>query len=513
MRMKTCTLFWLATGVVVPSLVQATERPNIILIMADDMGYSDIGCYGGEIDTPNIDRLASEGMRFRQFYNNAKCTMSRASLMTGLYPIQDKKGKTELADDMFTLPQAMQQAGYRTILSGKWHLGNTRGHLPADRGFDESYGLFDGCANFFNPARPIPGTKGKTRWFGQNRERITEFPNDFYATDAFTDHALHEIKRAVSADQPYFLHLAYTAPHFPLHAKPADIAKYKGRYKDGWAALRQERHQRMIQMGVIAPDVALSPADPTARVWTGSAEDQQLMEVYAAMVDCMDQNIGRILDLLEQTGTLDHTLILFLSDNGASAEEYDGDYVKGAEIGTVDSYRVAHASWANAQNTPFRKFKLCGHEGGTCTPFIVRWPGKVNEEAWNDSVVHIIDLQPTLMQIAGLNPVTDIPAGKRALEGEVFLSAFSGQEFLRTTPLFMEFKGNRAMRDADWKAAYVKDSNRWELFHLTEDRSEVNDVSGAHPEKLKHMSDAWSLWSAAHTAKRVVRSEDGKKNK
>ncbi|MDZ8117025.1 arylsulfatase [Pontiella agarivorans] len=493
------TLVAALSAVGIQLTVPAANQPNIILIMADDMGYSDIGCYGGEIDTPNIDRLAAEGMRFRQFYNNAKCTTTRASLMSGLYPQLDKKGKPFLSDDMLTLPQAMKLAGYRTILSGKWHLGNSSGHLPIDRGFDESYGLFDGCCNFFDPARPIPTSKKKkVRWFGRNRTRITEFPADFYATDAFTDHALNEIRQAVAADQPYFLHLAYTAPHFPLHAKPVDIEKYKGRYAAGWAALRKERHQRMIELGIIAPDVKLSDADPEATAWTGRAEDQRLMEVYAAMIDCMDQNIGRVLSLLDETGTAENTVIFFLSDNGASAEDYDADYVKGAEIGSVDSYRVVHPSWANAQNTPFRKFKLNGHEGGICTPFIVRWPGNVQAGSWNDSVAHIIDIEPTLMKLAGLDPNTDVPAGKRPLEGEVFLAAFSGERIERSKPFFMEFKGNRAVRDGDWKAAYFNKTKKWELFNLAQDRSECVDLAADYPEKLKALTGAWDQWAEKH---------------
>ncbi|QBG46855.1 hypothetical protein EGM51_05385 [Verrucomicrobia bacterium S94] len=297
------------------SISQGGVQPNIILILADDMGYSDIGCYGGEIETPNIDRLAKEGMRFRHFYNNAKCTTTRASLMSGRYPNRGKGGL--VPKYCLTLPEAMKQAGYRTILSGKWHLGHHKGSRPIDRGFDESYGLFDGCSSFFYPTDPDKPNFGM-RYFGHNDKRIVEFPDDFYTTDAFTDHALEEMKKSIDAQQPYFLHLSYTAPHYPLHAPPENIEKYKGRYSKGWRVLRQERYERMVEIGVIDPSTKPAPMDPAVKAWSGNPEEERLMEVHAAMVDRMDQQIGRVLQLLDETGTADNTLIFFLSDNGAS---------------------------------------------------------------------------------------------------------------------------------------------------------------------------------------------------
>lgn len=470
------------------------KRPNIILILTDDMGYSDIGCYGGEIETPNLDRLAQEGMRFRHFYNNSKCTTTRASIMSGRYP--SRRGGNLVPQDHFTLAEAMKTAGYRTILSGKWHLGGSKDTLPMARGFDESYGLFDGCSSFFDPTGPDKPNY-KMRYFGHNEKRITKFPDDFYATNAFTDHALGEIKKSIDAKQPYFLHLAYTAPHYPLHALPEDIAKYKGRYAQGWKVMRQERYQRMKELGVIGPDVKLAPFDERTEEWTGSEEQQRLMEVHAAMVDRVDQNIGRVLKLLDETGTAENTLIFFLSDNGADKNDLNYTYLDDAPIGAKGSYRSIGPSWANACNTPFRKFKQNGHEGGMCTPCVLRWPAQVSANSWNNSTAHIIDFQPTLMRIVGLNPVTDIPKGKKPLDGENMLPVLRGENRDRDKPLFMEWNKNRGVIDGDWKLAYGNRVRRWELFNLKDDRTEMNDLSAVYPERLAQMAKQWDAWAKA----------------
>lgn len=484
-----CIRCWLLALLLLVGGSLYADRPNIILILADDMGYSDIGCYGGEIHTPNIDRLASEGMRFRHFYNNSKCTTTRASLMTGCYPNRGNGGL--MPKDRLTLAESMKLAGYRTILCGKWHGCRD---LPMNCGFDESYGLFAGCSSYFYPTDPDkPGYK--PRYFGHNGKQITEFPDGFYSTDAFTDHALGEIKKSIDANQPYFLHLAYTAPHYPLHAWPEDIAKYKGCYKEGWDAMRKARYERMIKLGVIDSTVKLSPLDPESMPWTGDADQQRLMEIHAAMVDRMDQNIGRVLTLLDETGTADNTLIFFLSDNGASREVHQLDCIENAVVGARGSYRSIGPSWANACNTPFRKFKLYGHEGGMCTPCVVRWPGVTPSGKWTDSKAHLIDFEPTLMAVVGLDPVADVPAGKQALDGENVLTILQGHDREREHPIFMEFVGNRAMLDGDWKVAFMKQTKAWELFNLVEDRTELSDLSAEYPEKLKQMTDQWNAWA------------------
>lgn len=463
-------------------------KPNVILIMADDLGYSDVGCYGSEIDTPNIDRLAEEGIRFRQFYNNAKCTTTRASLLSGCYPERGTQGNQLWDDQILCIGQAMKLGGYRTILTGKWHLGMGG---PNAWGFDESYGLLGGCSDSFEPT--IRGLK-----FGHNAQLIKEFPEDFYLTEAYADHAIAQIKKAVDAGQPYFLHLAFQAPHWPVQARPEDHEQYKGKYAEGWDALRKSRYQRMIELGVIDPEVKLSPLDPGTKQWTGAKKDQVTMELHAAMVDCMDQNIGRILALLDETGTADDTLVIFLSENGASAESPKTKSVGDPVPGKKGSYLSCGASWANAQCTPFRKYKKYGHEGGQCTPCIMRWPKQVKPGTWTDNVAHIIDLQPTLMGMAGLDPQADLPEGKRAFDGESILSLLNGQSFVREQPLFFEWVGNRAIRDGDWKAAYMKSSGKWELFNIAEDRTELNDVSAMHPERLDQMTREWSNWATEH---------------
>ena len=480
-----------------PSLqANDTVKPNILLIMADDMGYSDIGCYGSEIATPNIDRLAHEGLRFRQFYNNSKCMTTRASITTGLYPQRDN-GKIEMLDDsMFTIADAMNKAGYYTFLSGKWHLGASKGHRPIDRGFQEFYGLMDGCSNFFNPVQPDPKFKGgKVRVFGHNDKLIKNFPSDYYATDAFTDHAIAQIKKSVAEKKPFFGHITYTAPHYPLHAKPEDIVKYKGLYKDGWHSLRKQRYQRMIEMGVIDKSLKLSPQDPRMSKWDSRKNkdwDQSLMEVYAAMVDSMDQNIGRILNTLDDTGTSENTLVLFISDNGGCAEMPGGDNNISHIPGTKEFYTACGPSWAIAQNTPFKRYKANMHEGGICTPCIIRWPAKIKANTWTKAIAHIIDLQPTCMAIAGLDPVNAIPSGKRQLDGENILALLEGKEFKRKKPLFFQYGKTRALRDGEWKAVY---EDKWMLFNISEDRTELNDLAAKYPERMTAMIKSWEAWA------------------
>ncbi len=464
-------------------------KPSIILILCDDMGYSDLGCYGGEIHTPNIDRMAAEGLRFRQFYNNSKCTTTRASLLTGCYPFRSGKGGHQLLDGQtLTLASALKPVGYRTILTGKWHLESDG---PNAWGFDESYGLLDGCSDSFEPT--IRGRK-----FGHNGAPVRDFPDDYYVTDAYTDHAIDQIRKSVAAGEPYFLHLAYQAPHWPLHAKPEDHARYKGRYAGGWEEMRAQRHKRMIELGVIPPDTRLSAVDPDAKPWTGSPNDQLTMELHAAMIDSMDQNIGRLLACLDETKTADNTIVVFLSDNGASAESPITPPVGNPEPGAKGSYLSCGPSWANAQSTPFRKYKKFGHEGGMRTPCIIRWPAKISTGRWTDAVAHIIDFQPTFMEAAGLSPTDGIPAGKRPLEGESFISLLQGGDFLREKPVYFEWAGNRAVREGDWKACYMRQSGQWELFDLSSDPTEMNDLAATHPEKLEGMVRAWTRWAGTH---------------
>ena len=305
-------LMAVAFGTLPPiTALTADRRPNIILIVADDMGYSDISPYGGEIHTPNLQRLAEEGLRFTQFYNNAKCTTTRASLLSGMYP---RNNGNSIPSEMPTIAEALRAAGYRTGMSGKWHLGNKPPQRPLDRGFEEYYGLMDGAVNYFNPALPDPPFKGgKVRTFAHNDKLITEFPTNFYTTDFFTSHAIETIRRFAKAEKPFFIHLAFNAPHYPLHAWPEDIAKYRGKYKMGWEELRRQRHARQLAMGLLDPRWKLSPTDSKSYDWASANQDWEdlRMATYAAMVERMDQNIGCVLKTLDQLGTANNTIIFF----------------------------------------------------------------------------------------------------------------------------------------------------------------------------------------------------------
>ena len=474
----------------------AAEPPNIVLIMCDDMGWSDIGCYGGEVCTPNIDRLAAEGMRFTQFYNNAKCTTTRASLITGMYPRRDGR---LLKDNMVTIPEVLASAGYHSALSGKWHLGSEAPTRPSDRGFDHYYGLLDGCCNFHNPARPDPDFKGgRVRWFGEDDVRITKFPEGFYTTDAFTDDACETIDGAVAREQPFFLHVCYTAPHYPLHALEEDIARYRGKYDIGWHELRRRRHERQLAMGLIDSSWELPPPDTGVTAWEdidNQAYFGELMAVYAAMIDRMDQGIGRILDKLDEHKIADNTVVMFLSDNGGCAEKPGGfDYSR--TPGVEEFYTACGPGWAYAQNTPFRRWKQWVHEGGISTPFIVRWPGVVEAGSMTDEVGHIIDLLPTCADIAGADyPKTHNGHDILPDEGLTLRQLFEGNTRTGHETLYWEWTGNRAIRQGDWKLCWDKEVKQWELYNLPHDRTEIHNLADRHPDIVEQLSNMWFSWA------------------
>lgn len=484
----------------------AEDRPNIILIMVDDMGWSDIGCYGSEIETPNIDRLASEGLLFTQFYNNAKCTTTRASLLTGLYPRNGGRGQAELiTENMLTIGEAMRHAGYATGMSGKWHNGKTEGHRPFDRGFDEAYGLWDGCCNFFNPKIRDPKFKGgRIRPFGHNDKflEFDDFPDDYYTTDAFTTHAIETITKHGKSDKPFLHYLAYTAPHYPLHAKPEDIAKYKGKYSQGWDVLRQQRLQRQKELGLIDEKWLVIDRDDRAKPWEEAKsideEWQQLrMEVYAAMIDSVDQNIGRLLDALKSNDLDKNTLILFLTDNGGCAETPGGNTP--AQIpGPKEFYSHVGPGWATASNTPFRRYKQYCHEGGISTPLLARWPARIKAGARTEQVGHIIDFLPTFLHMAdssypAVHPKFDtetIP-----VEGESLLPIFDGKARTQHEHLYWHWSTNRAVRMGDWKLVWDKHEKKWELYDLSIDRTEANDLSSEKTDMVADLSTKWEAWA------------------
>jgi len=501
-RFDRCIAVWIPTVVVLIAAgrlsaqsVESPSRPNIVLIMCDDMGWSDIGCYGGEIDTPNLDRLAAEGLRFTQFYNNAKCTTTRASVVTGLYP---RRRGPLLKENMVTIGEVLRAAGYQTALSGKWHLGSQAPRRPIDRGFDEFYGLLDGCCNYFNPAQPDPPYKGgRVRVFAHNDERITDFPDDFYTTDAFTDHAIDNVRRFAAAEKPFFLHLCYTAPHYPLHAKPEDIAKYRGHYLIGWEELRRRRHQRQLEMGLVDDKWQLSATDSRAYPWESAdhERDDLRMAAYAAMIDSMDQNIGRLLGALRETGVERNTLIMFLSDNGGCAEEPEGRR-NTDPAGPGEYYTAVGPSWGWAQNTPFRRYKVWMHEGGVATPLICRWPAAIEPGQITHQVGHIIDFLPTFAELAGANYPDRV--GERTIlpvEGISLAPILQGHERAGHEKLFWEFTGNRAVRAGQWKLVWDKLVRRWELYDLAADRTETTDLAEQHPRRVEDLSRAWYAWA------------------
>jgi arylsulfatase A-like enzyme len=481
------------------SISSHAARPNIILIMVDDMGWSDIGCYGGEVQTPNLDRLAGEGMRFTQFYNNAKCTTTRASIVTGLWP---RRTGELLKTNMVTLGEVMQDAGYATALSGKWHLGHGETTHPYNRGFQEFYGLLDGCCNFFNPVQPDPDYKGgKTRVFGHNDQGVTSFPSDYYSTDAFTDHAIETITKVVKEDpdRPFFHHITYTAPHYPLHAKPEDIAKYKGKFMMGWDKMREQRYARQVEIGLIdAKRYPLSQGDSRSYAWETADQEfeDNRMAVYAAMVDSVDQNIGRLLQTLKELKVDDNTLICFLSDNGGCAEEPGGRDPNERNAGPGDDYVAVGPAWGWAQNTPFKRYKQWLHEGGSNTPMIAWWPNQIEANTINEQPGHIIDFMATFIDMAGAKyPETYNGKDILPLEGKSMLPVFKGKQRQGHDFYAWEWTGNRAYRVGDMKAVWDKLVKQWELYDLSVDRTENVNLASAHPETTQRLAKAWTKWA------------------
>jgi len=498
------------------------ERPNILLIIPDDLGYSDLGSYGGEIRTPHLDRLAQEGTRFTQFYNNAVCVTTRASVYTGASPRQRAGLDGMLRPNMVTLGEALKAAGYETSLIGKWHLGSEAPQRPIDRGFDDYYGVLSGACNFFDPTIPDPqfyGSNGANRPFAHNETLITEFPEGFYTTDAFSTHAVERIRNATKTGQPFFINLCYTAPHFPLHAPREDIARYRGKYRDGYRKLRERRFQRQIELGIIDPAVTkLSTADEKTGPFRYDYEiprwedldeetrerEERRMEVYAAMVDRMDQGIGRVLAALEETGQAENTLIIFISDNGGCAslpeagkmDEYLA-FNRDIPTGDKDGYEFVGPAWGWAQNAPFRRYKGWNYEGGFCTPMIVRWPGKVAAGRITAEVGHVVDFMPTFLELGGIDYQT-VAQGRDVvpLEGRSLLPVFAGEQATpRTEMMCWALMGSRAVRDGQWKLVWGASDRRWELYDLATDRSEMVDLAGADPARVAAMAIEWTRWA------------------
>lgn len=471
-------------------------RPNIVLIMCDDMGFSDIGSYGGEINTPNLDRLAAQGIRFRTFYNNAKCEHTRASLLTGRW-WHHVGASSSVHYKAPTFGERMRKAGYRTLMVGKWHAGQT----PHQRGFDRYYGLTDGCCNFWNPGHarpgePEPARKRVRRWAIDDHEfkPFTPENKDFYTTDAFTDHAIQYLDQYKSENKPFLLYVAYTTPHYPLHASKEDVARYRGKYKAvGWDELREQRFARQQKLGVLPPNAKLSPRDPSLPAWDTIAEEDRdwwdlRMATYAAMIDRMDRNIGRLLAKLDNIGKAENTIIFFLSDNGACEDSSDRSTVAGSMPWEVTSYLTQGRVWANASNTPYRKYKTTDYEGGTRTPMIAHWPGVTEAGAITDHVGHLVDFTPTMLELAE----TERPV---ELAGHSLLPVLRGEIVERPWPICWQYGASHAIRDRDWKL--IKHGNRdWELYHVAQDPTELKDLAATEPRRVATMAAAWEAWWA-----------------
>ena len=490
---------------------RAAKQPNIVLIMADDMGYSDIGCYGGEIHTPNLDRLAAGGLRFSQFYNGARCCPTRASLLTGLYAHQAGIGhmvgnrgyrayQGYLNDRCVTIAEALKPAGYRTLMSGKWHVGEQRPHWPTDRGFDRYFGLISGAANYFDPVKTK--AKGVRRNMAIDDQPYTPPKDGFYMTDAFTDHAVEFLDEHGPSDKPFFLYLPYTAPHWPLHAWPDDITRYKGKYLKGWDRLREERRARMIEMGLIRDTWKLTPRDEKTWPWA-EEKDQELMDlkmaVYAAQIERMDHGIGRVMDKIKAMGAEANTLVMFLADNGGCAEGGPTGFDRrqnGLPPGGVDSYMSYGLSWANASNTPFRRYKHWVHEGGIATPFIAYWPAVIrNGGAITHEVGHIIDVMATCLDAAGAAyPQTHRGKPVTPLEGKSLLPIFRQGRRRGHEALCWEHEGNRAVRQGRWKLVSAHGGD-WELYDLEADRTELRNVIDQRSKKAEALQAAYEHWA------------------
>ena len=500
------------------------SHPNIVLILADDMGFSDIGCFGSEIATPNLDGMAADGTRFSQFYNYARCCPTRASLLTGLHPHQAGVGHmtTHLGYDEYqgyldrncvTMAEVLKSAGYKTFMSGKWHVGGEHylkdqdnwdiggdaQPTPRTRGFDEHYGTLTGGGSYYDPITLV-----------HNEQLITPETDDFFYTDAIADNAVRMIDGHGAEGDPFFLYMAFTAPHWPLHAHPEDIAKYEGRYGDGWDELRKNRHEELKGLGVLDSKWEISPRNENSVDWENVENkdwDSARMSVYAAMVDRLDQGIGRVLTKLDDMGVADNTLVIFHSDNGGCAEFLMEDGVidiapthtrdgRAVQVGNMrssmpgpeDTYMSYDLPWANASNSPFRLFKHWVHEGGISTPFVARWPGKVQAGQIVHSPAHITDLMTTFVEISGAKYPDEVNGTEiGSMEGESLYAALQGKAWERERPICIEHEGNCAVRDGQWKLV-KKYPGDWELYDMEVDRTELNDLACRNQDRVKHMA-------------------------
>lgn len=481
---------------------QSNDKPNILLILVDDMGWSDIGCYGGEVETPNLDRLAENGIRFTQMHNTSKCFPSRATLLTGAYAQQCGYAKTykKPIKNAVTLGEVLKTAGYRTLWAGKHHSVES----PTDRGFDRYFGLRDGASNHFNPGlqregEEKPAQKRPDRTFFIDHEKHQPYSpdKDFYTTDYFTKYALGWLDEYKDEKKPFFLYMSYTAPHDPLMAWPEDIAKYKGKYLEGYDAIRTKRYAKQKKMGLIDEKYLLS--EQTYDAWSSLSDSMKQVEdlkmaVYAAMIDRVDQKIGELLQKIDAMGERDNTLVLFMSDNGSSSEVVN---IPGnGKIGTVGQWTSLGGNWANVSNTPFRFYKNYSFEGGICTPLIAHWPNGIKtKNSISNFNGHFIDIMATLVDISGADYPGEFNNQKIVpMQGVSLLPIMRGANVERGKPLFWQWRNGKAVRDSKWKIVAHGKEAAWELYNMNEDPTETNNLAKNNPEIVTYMNDLFESW-------------------
>lgn len=511
-------------------------RPNIVLILADDLGFSDLSCFGSEIPTPNLDRMAAQGMRLTQFYTTPRCCPSRAALLSGLYPQQTGVGdmmedrgipgyRGELNKSCLTIAEELRLGDYHTSMVGKWHLSHiyfdgkkqlnfqsdvpfwdTKDSWPMQRGFEDYYGSIHGVTSYYDPFSLVDGNTP-----------IHAPGTNFYYTDDLTRHAVADIKRDSAGGKPFFLYVAYTAPHWPLQAPEKDIAKYRERYLAGWDVIREQRYERQVKMGIIDKSWRLSPRDPRVPPWTNVTDQKwqaNRMATYAAMVQHLDTGVGQILDTLKQLGIDQNTLVVFLSDNGACAEDvqpqwYDvpsrtrdgrpvtaGNDNHSVFAGPIDTWQSYGVPWANVSAAPFRLYKHFAHEGGIAVPFIVDWPAVItNGGAISTQLSHVTDIKPTFLEVAGVtHPGSYDGHSILPLEGESMLPLWENQSRPDRCPVFWEHEGNRAVRLDQWKLVALN-GHPWELYNMQFDRTELTNVASQYPQKVRQLSGLYRAWA------------------
>jgi arylsulfatase len=511
-------------------------RPNIVLILADDLGFSDLGCFGSEISTPNLDRLAANGVRLTQFYTTPRCCPTRAALLTGLYPQQAGMGgmmedrgvpgyRGELNKNCPTIAEVLRGAGYRTLMAGKWHLNHIhfdgkrqlnfesdepfwedKAGWPLQRGFDEYFGTIHGVCSYYDPFSLVSGNTV-----------IKPDSKDFYYTDVISDKAASYIAKSADINKPFFLFVAYTAPHWPLQAPEADIAKFRSTYMAGWDQIRTNRYQRQIEMGLIDKNWPLSPRDPRVASWANTRDKEweaNRMATYAAMVEHLDRGVGRIVEAIRSKGIEQNTLVIFFSDNGACAEivepgwydipsrTRDGRAIKTGNTdhsvfaGPDDVWQSYGIPWANVSDTPFLLYKHFTHEGGIASPFIASWPGVIKTKgSLNRQSSHVTDIMATCVELAGAQRPSSFRGEKvPPLEGTSLLPIFEGKERPHPAPIFWEHEGNRAVRQGKWKLV-SRNLRNWELYDMETDRTESNNLAERYADKVHDMAALYDAWA------------------